>query len=482
MSNSKRVLVVDLDGTLVKTDMLLENFLSKLKGSPAKAFWASSHLVGGLASLKSKLASEWDFDPSLLPYCGEVLDYINKAKAEGRTVVLATASEESIAKRIADHLNIFDEVIASNQKKNFKGKQKLAELNERYKSTGFDYIGNASTDFPIWEQAGKALVVGARSSVVKKVKRKHQNPEVMNRQSGLKLKSIIKAIRVHQWVKNLLLFVPLLMAHKVQNTEILFSTFLAFISFSLCASSVYVLNDLLDLSADRIHPRKRNRPFASGDLSIHTGIFLFPILLGLGFVLSLFLSEAFSFVLGIYLLITTVYSFWLKQIAIVDILLLAGLFTIRIFAGGVAAGVPVSHWLLLFSMFMFLSLACAKRVSEMHTLRRRNLEEAAGRGYRASDLEQVASFGAGSGYISVLVLALYITSLDVRELYNHPEVLWLLCPVILYWVSRVWLINHRGELHDDPIVFAIKDKASYLVGALCVLLMLLGNVSNLYEL
>ncbi|MEZ4754629.1 MAG: UbiA family prenyltransferase [Bdellovibrionota bacterium] len=475
MSSSQRVLVVDLDGTLIKTDMLLENFLSRFKANPTTAIYLAAHLIRSLAVMKTKLAANWNFDPALLPYCDEVINEIRKAKASGRKIVLATASAERIAKSIAAHLGLFDEVIASHLNANIKGKDKAAELTERFTESGFDYIGNSKADIPVWKQADTAYVVGASSCLLKKINKTHKNPKILDRQNNAKGIEIIKAIRAHQWVKNLLLFIPLLMAHKAGNLDLLKQVLIGFASFSLCASSVYVLNDLLDLPADRLHPRKRNRPFASGSLSLQAGIILAPLLLISGLVLTLFLPINFLLVLCGYFILTTFYSFWLKQIPLLDILLLAGLYTIRIFAGGVAAQVPVSHWLLLFSMFIFLSLACAKRVSEMYTLRQENLNKAAGRGYRASDLEQIASFGSSSGYISVLVLALYVTSRDIRRLYDNPEALWLLCPVILYWISRVWLITHRGELDDDPIVFAIKDKVSYLVGGSCILLMLLGT-------
>jgi 4-hydroxybenzoate polyprenyltransferase len=278
---------------------------------------------------------------------------------------------------------------------------------------------------------------------------------------------LVRTLRVHQWVKNLLVVVPLVMAHRWNDFDQVVKAALAFLAFSLCASAVYILNDLADLESDRRHPTKQRRPLASGALNVSVAIGLVPLLLLSAAALTFLTSTGFALLLALYFGLTSAYSFALKRIAILDIVVLASLYTLRVLAGGRAVDVPVSPWLLGFSMFLFFSLACMKRFSEFLALRKRNEELVAGRGYRASDLEQIASFGVASGYLSVLVIALYVNSAEVTRLYREPQALWMICPLLLYWISRTWLIAHRGEMHEDPIVFAYQDRASYIVGLLC---------------
>lgn len=291
------------------------------------------------------------------------------------------------------------------------------------------------------------------------------------------LRSLLRALRVHQWAKNLLLFVPLVAAHRVLEPSRVVQALLAFVSFSLCASSVYVVNDLMDLEADRVHPSKRRRPFASGELPVRAGLWLAPLLLGAGAAVALaLLPLPFAALLGAYFATTLAYSLYLKQVLMLDVLVLAGLYTVRIFGGSLAVGVPTSSWLFTFSMFLFLSLALVKRLSELRRLRLSQQAAAPRRGYRAEDYEQLGSLGVASGWLSVLVLALYITSREVTVLYRHPERLWLLCPLMLYWLGRVWLLAHRGEVDEDPLVFALKDKVSYGVGLLCAAVVVVATL------
>lgn len=288
-----------------------------------------------------------------------------------------------------------------------------------------------------------------------------------------RLRLIVRALRLHQWAKNFLIFIPMIMAHRFSETWVVQSTLLAFASFGLLASATYLINDLFDLQADRAHPRKARRPFASGDLSPRWGFFLIPVLLLLCLLCAWPLPITFLWVLLFYLVSTLAYSSYVKHIPLVDVLVLAGLYSVRILAGSKATDTPISPWLLAFSMFLFLSLAFMKRVSELIALRQKNQASIEDRGYQSIDLQQLESFGAASGYLSVLVLALYINSMEVSTLYKQPIVLWLISPALLYWISRVWLFTHRGQMHDDPIVFAIKDKASYIL-ALVVLLVLMA--------
>lgn len=470
-------LCIDLDGTLLKTDMLHETSILLVKRNPLYVLMLPLWLLRGKAYLKKQIASRVEFDPSCLPYRTDLIAHLSEERATGRHVVLTTASDEQVARRIAGHLQLFDEVLASDGKRNLSGKQKLALLTERYGERRFAYAGNAPVDLHIWRHAATAIVIGdaelvRRAGELTSVQRVFP-PEQRS------WKTFLKAMRLHQWLKNLLIFVPLLTAHKFAESALLVQALLAFLSFGLCASSVYLLNDLLDLEADRHHPTKRRRPFAAGALPIWAGVALIPAFLLSSAAIARELPGPFQLALLIYLLATAAYSFFLKRFVLIDVLALAGLYTLRIIAGGAAVGIAPTQWLLTFSMFLFLSLALVKRFSELYEARESNRETAPesirGRGYYASDLEQIASLGGASGYMSVLVLALYINSQDVAALYGQPNLLWLVCAVLLYWISRVWLLAHRGEMHEDPIMFAIKDRTSYIALALAAAILTLAT-------
>lgn len=464
-------LCVDLDGTLLKTDMLLESFVLLLKKNVLYIFLIPIWLLEGKAYLKRQIAERISFDAATLPYRNDFVDFLKDQHARGRKLILTTASDERIANKIAAHLSLFSEVLSSNGVTNLSGREKLALLQQKFGAKGFDYAANGLIDLEIWPYANEAIVVGAPLSLVEKVRQTTPVPHHFPNKK-IHRRVLFKAIRLHQWLKNLLIFVPLIFAHKVTELPLLFDAVYAFFSFGLCASSIYLLNDLLDLEADRAHPRKKFRPLAAGDLPLIWGFILIPILLFASVLIALNLPGIFLAVLGIYFLTTMAYSFYLKQVVLVDVLVLAGLYTLRIIAGAAAVDVPLSEWMLAFSMFLFLSLALLKRFSELRTLRSSDQETARGRGYFASDLEQIASLGAASAYISVLVLALYVNSSEVTKLYAHPVALWLICPLLLYWLSRIWLLAHRGVMLDDPIVYAIKDKSSYIVALLVAGVML----------
>ncbi len=463
-------LCVDLDGTLLKTDMLLESAFVLLKANPLFLFLFPLWLAKGRAYLKQQIAQRVTLDVACLPYNLAFLQFLTAEYQNGRRLVLVTACDIRLAAQIAKHLGIFAEVYASDGKINLSGTRKLALLRAQCGGgKSFDYAGNAAVDLPIWRHANAPIIVNAPAWVIKRARQITPSATIFPREYDFKHRArlFLKAIRIHQWVKNILIFVPLLTAHKLAEPALLLPALLAFVAFSFCSSSVYLLNDLLDLEADRVHPTKRKRPFAAGDLSISTGIALIPLLLLASAAISLLLlPPGFLLALAVYFALTVGYSFYFKQLVLVDVLLLALLYTARLVAGAAAVAIAVSPWLFAFSMFLFLSLAFVKRFSELHSLRLSKKETAKGRGYFANDLEQLASLGAASGYISVLVLALYINSEDVTVLYHRPELLWLICPLLLYWISRVWLLAHRGQMHQDPIVFALKDKASYLLGVL----------------
>jgi 4-hydroxybenzoate polyprenyltransferase/phosphoserine phosphatase len=460
-------LVVDLDGTLLRSDLLLETGLAFVRHRPLKALRLFKWLVKGKAALKANLARAVDIDVTVLPYDPAVLDLVNSARNSGRKVVLATASHISLAERIAEHLGIFDQVLASDEKVNLSSHRKRDLLVENFGVKGFDYVGNSSDDLSVWEVARDAYVVNPERGVERRAQAIGNVKEVMlSNVAGIK--DWRKALRLHQWMKNILIFVPLLAAHQLGNYLLIWQGVLAFLFFGLCASSVYLLNDLLDLADDRHHGTKRFRPFASGRLSISSGIMVFPVLLIGAFAgAALFLPWAFVATLVAYYILTFAYSLWLKRQMAVDVIALAALYTLRIIAGAAAFGLELTFWILAFSMFMFLSLALVKRYAELGEARRKGLtQKTRGRGYYPGDLEMISSLGASSGYLAVMVLALYIHDQATTSLYAHPQIIWLACPLLLFWVTRVWMLTHRGQMHDDPVVFAIRDRVSLMVGAL----------------
>jgi len=466
-------LCVDLDGTLIRTDLLYESVAILARRSPATLLALPAWLAGGRGRLKREVARRVEIRPELLPYNEELLGYLRQEKSQGRKLILVTASDQALATTVADHLGIFDEVVGSTPDRNLKGRNKARYLVERFGSKQFDYIGDSRADLPVWREARGGAVVSSSNQLFRAAQLAAGSVRQILPQRP-SIRTWIRAIRVHQWVKNVLVFVPLILAHKIFAPEVLFAAVRAFFAFSLCASVVYVINDILDLDADRSHPRKKLRPIASGAISIPTALLCVPVFLVIAAALSASLPVEFSLILAGYVLLTFGYSLLFKQIVLVDIVLLAALYAIRLLAGGAAEGVAVSSWLVVFAMFFFFSLACVKRYSELFGLRLANQEHSTGRGYRAADLEQIGVFGAASGYLSVLVMSLYVNSTEVTALYSNPGTLWLLCPVLLYWVSRVWLIAHRGEMHDDPIVFALTDKVSYIVGLITVAVILLA--------
>jgi 4-hydroxybenzoate polyprenyltransferase len=453
-------LCVDLDGTLIRSDLLLESLFGLLKRNLLYLLWLPLWLLEGKAAFKRRLAERVELAVDLLPYNEPLLAWLREQRAAGRPLLLATASHVTYAEQVALHLGLFEGILASDGDTNLSGSRKRRRLVELYGERGFDYAGNARVDLEVWSQARAAVLVNvpervaAQAAALTRIEQRFQDPS-----PGLR--DYLKALRLHQWLKNLLLFVPLAAAHQALDPLLLGQVLLGFLAFGLCASSVYLLNDLLDLPADRRHPSKRRRAFASGRIPLQHGVALIPLLLLGALSLALGLPWEFLGVLALYYATTLAYSLRLKQAALVDVLTLAGLYTLRLVAGGAAAGVPLSFWLLAFSMFLFLSLALVKRYSELLVMQQENRDNAQGRGYQVGDLEGLAQFGAASGYLAVLVLALYINSEQIKDLYARPEAVWLLCPLLLYWISRVWLLARRDQMHEDPVVFAIEDRRSH---------------------
>lgn len=463
-------LVVDLDGTLLRSDVLFETAMAFIRQYPLQVFKLLLWLLQGKASLKRGLALSVKLDIALLPYDADVIEYIQQARRTGRLIVLATAAHETLATQIARHLNLFDQVWASDGEVNLSAHRKRDLLIDHYGQSGFDYIGNSTDDLCIWATARKAIVANPHVGVQRRAQA-HGNVDQVLNAHAINLKDWRKALRLHQWLKNALIFVPLLAAHQIQQSQQVIDGLLAFLFFGLCASSVYVLNDLLDLADDRHHRSKRNRPFASGRLPIKSGLIAVPTLLLLAFGgAAAVLPWQFSAVLGAYYLLTLVYSLYLKRHMAVDVIVLAMLYTTRILAGAAAFHLPLTFWILAFSMFLFLSLALVKRYAELREARVREVEgKTRGRGYYPGDLDMIASLGASSGNLAVMVLALYIHEGATIALYQHPHVIWLACPLLLFWITRIWMLTHRGLMNDDPVVFAIRDRISQGIGALFLL-------------
>jgi 4-hydroxybenzoate polyprenyltransferase len=456
---NKLPLCVDCDGTLLRTDLLHEAVFRLMKQSFFSLFLLPYWLLRGKAYMKARLADRVAIDAALLPYNEPVVDYLRTARDEGRHVVLATASHRKFAEAVARHLGVFGEIVATDKDMNLSGSNKAGLLVKMFGEKGFDYAGNSRTDLKVWRHAAGAVVVNAPTSLANEAAQLCKLVQTFP--SGpLRLGHYLKALRPHQWLKNVLIFLPLLAAHKITDWQLVINTVQAFLAYGLCASSVYLLNDLLDLPSDREHPRKRKRPFASGAVPISHGVLLIPLLLGGAIVMSASLPSLFLLVLGGYYLTTLAYSIWLKNKVLVDVITLAGLYTFRIIAGAAATAIAPSFWLLAFSMFLFLSLALVKRYSELLVVLKQNKANASGRGYNVDDLPLLMSLGASSGFLSVLVMALYLNSPDVNTLYGHPQILWLVLPLLLYWISRIWMKTHRGEMHDDPVIFAVRDRIS----------------------
>ena len=455
-------LFVDLDGTLIKTDLLIESAFFLLKKQPWMLLLMVYWLALGKARLKEEIAKRSALDFRVLPLQNEFVEFLHTEAKKGRTLYLATASDRRLAEPVAKRLGVFKGVLASDGQRNLKGARKLEAILACCNGSAFDYAGNERVDLAIWAKARRAIIVNPGVGVTAAArKRRYAVQQVFDDRPSL-AKTWLRALRVHQWAKNVLLAVPILTAHAFTFSAIA-EIALAFTAFGLVASATYLLNDLLDLVADRHHPRKCKRPFAAGNIGLASGILGMIITFVAGFGLAIQLSDQFLYTLLAYLGLTISYSFYFKRIVLIDVLLLASLYTIRIVAGAYAIDVPLSSWLLGFSMFIFLSLALVKRCTELMAMQRLSRETMKGRDYQVSDYPMLSAMGVAAGYISILVLALFISSPESVNKYTYPDLLWLLCPLMAYWVSRLWLKTSRGEMHDDPLIFSLKDQASWIV-------------------
>jgi 4-hydroxybenzoate polyprenyltransferase/phosphoserine phosphatase len=452
------VLCVDLDGTLIRGDLVWECVLALLKTRPLTLFLLPFWFLSGKVHAKRHLATSAHLDAARLPYRGEVLDLLEKERERGRKTVLVTGADHELAELVAAHLGLFDEVHASNGQVNLTGRNKAAFLAEHFAGPGFDYMGDSAADLAVWRKARGAYVVGSKRRIRQAAEVADVKVAILDRPASAI--TWINALRGHHWAKNLLLFLPLVLAHTLLP-DLIVPTFMGFLLFGACASGLYILNDLLDLHSDREHPWKRLRPFAAGEISIPQGLLAALILLGGALGAGFALRREFGFALFGYATLTMWYSLQLKQIALLDVFVLSSFYSFRILAGAVLSKTPLSQWFLAFSLFFFLSLAMAKRYSELVHAAVLLKSGNSGRGYLADDRELLLSLGVGSSFAAAVILSLYIHSQDVRVLYVSPEFLFLLCPIVLYWMSRNWLLAHRGELREDPVTLALRDRVSY---------------------
>ena len=468
-------LCVDLDGTLAKTDLLLETIVNAIKTHWIHLFLIPAWFFSGKAAAKSKLATIGSIDPSTIPYNDNLIEYLRREHERGRKIVLATASDRKIAEPIARHLGFFDDVIASDGINNLKGETKANALADLYGERGFAYAGNSRSDLPVWRRAKSALPVNTNRTVSRTlaallpIERKFHDHKSI-------LRAFIREIRPYQWVKNLLVFIPPMAGHLLLDATVFISTLITFAAFCAAASGIYLMNDLLDLETDRNHPRKRNRPFASGELPLPFGL-AGPLLMATALAIGFAVSSGVMIIVSIYISISLVYSKYLKTKPLVDVFCLAALYTIRVFAGGVASSSGVSIWLLNFSGFLFLSLGFLKRYAEYSSDNpSRDSSVNHRRGYTRTDSILLMMMGLGSSFIASLILGFYVDSIQAQIAYKNPSLLWGIVPLILFWQCRMWLSTVRGYMHDDPIVYAAKDKVSYYVAAVMVLLYLLASI------
>ena len=469
-------LAVDMDGTLVCGDTLWEACIKLVVHKPWFALLLPIWLLKGKAGFKQSVSQHVTLNPAGLAYHPTVVEYLQQQKLEGRVLWLVTAANHEIARAIATHHHgLFDGVLASDAEHNLSGRHKAEQLVKQFGEKGFVYAGNAHVDLNVWQHAAAAVVVNASQNLVTKANAVTKLEQVIEApiQQGL-LQRILRAIRFHQWTKNLLLFVPLVLSHSWGQPEMVITVLLAFLAFCCSASAIYIINDFVDLEADRQHRQKRHRPFAAGSLPLYWGVGLAPVLLLIAFTIALHINQIFALILLAYIVLTLTYSFLLKPFALLDVLSLTSLYTLRIIGGAVAVHLAMSYWLLAFSMFIFLSLALSKRYSELHNLKQLGDCKQKARGYHVEDLPIIIIFGISSGYLAVLVTVLYINDLQADALYQHPMWLWPVSMAVLYWVSRIWLLAHRGELHEDPVLFAIHDRASYAVVLLVAISLLLA--------
>jgi len=467
-------LYVDLDDTLIGTDILWEQIIRLAFQKPFLIPLMICVSFRGKALFKKWLSERVEVPVEHLPWSEVVVDHVRKHKDKGGSVILATATHRNIAFKINEHLGIFDAVLATNGDTNLKGSSKaeaIAEYNASLNERHYAYVGDSASDIPIWEKASEAWMVSRSHSLESQCRKAVPHLKVLESRGIGYFSSWITLLRIRQWSKNVLLFLPLLLAHKTTSPAVIISTSVAALSFCFAASGVYLFNDCSDVFKDRSHPLKKRRPLASGAIPLWRGVMASLILIVLAVSLALSsVGKGFALILLLYLFSNVLYTCWIKSVAILDVVLLSLFYSLRIFAGGVASNVEVSKWLLAFSLFFFLCLAFGKRYQEIFLLKSSEVTEHT-RGYIPNDQSIISICGISAGFVSVMVLVLYVNSPEVLKLYRTPDLLWLLAPLGIYWIARFWMLVARGLMHDDPVFFALKDRVSWGIGAAVLLLL-----------
>jgi len=470
---AEKPLCVDLDGTLVKSDTLVDSLLVMARTRPLLLLRLPERLIHGKAAFKAFVTSQVELDVAHLPYNRKLLLFLQNESLKGRKLLLATGADLRLAQRVASHLGIFNGALGSDGDVNLTGSRKLTTLQSQFGEHGFAYIGNGTADLPLLTHAAETMVANPSLRLRTRMRKLGITPKHVFEERSNPLRALLGALRTHQWAKNLLIFLPPLLAHS-RSISTLGKALLAFFCFCCAASATYIVNDLLDIEADRRSAKKRTRPFASGELAPSAGLVASFVLMCTAFAVARALPVDFMLWLLFYAATTLLYSIYLKRVVLVDVLVLSGLYTLRLLAGGAATQTMISHWLAGFAIFLFFSLAIVKRFAELENVRLSGNQLKNGRGYLMSDLEQIRSFGTASAFAAVVVFANYISGQDVVKLYHHPRYLWLIVPFMILWLCRVWLLATRGELDEDPVAFALTDPASLAMGAAVFVIVLMA--------
>ena len=463
-STSNLPLYVDLDGTLIKSDLMFESILILLKKNLFFLFAIPVWLLKGRPYLKVQLAKRVQVPIEQVPVNEEFHEFLQKEKDRGRKLVLISASNQTVVEQVSSHFDLFNECFGSNESTNLKANNKLARIQELNNGKSFSYAGNSSADLPIWKESAEVLLVNCSQSLEGKIKTTNAKsfdsaPSQFNK--------LLETMRPHQWLKNLLVFVPLILSHQINQLDLLFLSIIAYVSFCLCASSVYLLNDMLDLKSDRQHTTKSKRAFAAGDLPLATGFFAGPLLFLMGVLFALLLPQSFLLVLMIYWLLTSLYSFCLKRLFLMDVITLAVLYTMRVIAGSAAISVQTTVWLITFSFFLFLGLALVKRVIELLNVIGEGKQRIEGRAYLYTHIWLLSRIGKASSATAIIVFILYITAPETIQLYSSPLILWLICPLLMYLLFRIWQFAHTQKLEEDPVLFALTDRIGQVIAVVC---------------